>query len=185
MSITTLTSNESGANSLIDINANFADLDTTKADLASPTFTGTPVLPTGTTGVTQSAGDNSTKLATTAYVDAAGVSTQFSTTNVFSGTSPSSFTDLNLSSVVGVTQRIVLLRVGNNSGSTRWINVRTNGDTSNYAIAATVTMPGVEGAYLNNTYYTTLLVKTDTSGVIEWNTQQAEAGWTIDVLAYW
>jgi len=39
-----------------------------KADLASPTFTGLPVLPTGTTGVTQSLNDNSTKLATTAYV---------------------------------------------------------------------------------------------------------------------
>lgn len=35
----------------------------------SPTFTGTPVLPTGTTGTTQSSGDASTKLATTAYVD--------------------------------------------------------------------------------------------------------------------
>lgn len=41
------------------------------APLASPTFTGTPSLPTGTTGVTQSAGNNSTKLATTAYADAA------------------------------------------------------------------------------------------------------------------
>ncbi|MHA8067637.1 hypothetical protein V7S76_13275, partial [Aquirufa sp. ROCK2-A2] len=40
-----------------------------KAPLASPTFTGTPTLPTGTTAVTQSAGDNSTKLATTFYVD--------------------------------------------------------------------------------------------------------------------
>lgn len=50
MSIAILTSNESGANSLIDINANFADLDTTKADLASPTFTGTVTLPTGLTG---------------------------------------------------------------------------------------------------------------------------------------
>lgn len=45
MAITTLTSNESGANSLIDINANFADLDTTKADLASPTFTGVVTTP--------------------------------------------------------------------------------------------------------------------------------------------
>jgi hypothetical protein len=43
----------------------------TKADLISPTFTGTPVLPTGTTGVTQGAGNNSTALATTAYADAA------------------------------------------------------------------------------------------------------------------
>ena len=39
-----------------------------KAPLESPTFTGSPVLPTGTTGVTQSSGDNSTKLATTAFV---------------------------------------------------------------------------------------------------------------------
>ena len=36
--------------------------------LASPTFTGTPSLPTGTTGVTQASTDNSTKIATTAYV---------------------------------------------------------------------------------------------------------------------
>lgn len=41
-----------------------------KANINSPTFTGTPVLPSGTTGVTQASGDNSTKLATTAYVDA-------------------------------------------------------------------------------------------------------------------
>lgn len=71
MAIVVLTANETGANSLTDINANFADLDTTKADLASPTFTGTPSLPTGTTAVTQSASDNSTKVATTAYVDRA------------------------------------------------------------------------------------------------------------------
>jgi len=42
-----------------------------KANIASPTFTGTPALPTGTTGVTQSAGNNSTKLATTAFVNSA------------------------------------------------------------------------------------------------------------------
>jgi hypothetical protein len=40
----------------------------TKADLAGPTFTGTPTLPTGTIGVTQSSSDSSTKLATTAFV---------------------------------------------------------------------------------------------------------------------
>jgi|GEM_PF-3230053 len=41
------------------------------APLASPTFTGTPSLPTGTTAVTQTAGDNSTKLATTAFATSA------------------------------------------------------------------------------------------------------------------
>lgn len=39
-----------------------------KADLASPIFTGTPTLPTGTIATTQTAGDSSTKLATTAFV---------------------------------------------------------------------------------------------------------------------
>jgi hypothetical protein len=41
------------------------------APLASPAFTGTPSMPTGTTGVTQTAGDSSTKLATTAFITAA------------------------------------------------------------------------------------------------------------------
>jgi len=42
-----------------------------KAPLASPTFTGTPSLPTGTTGVTQTAGNSTTALATTAFVTTA------------------------------------------------------------------------------------------------------------------
>jgi hypothetical protein len=41
------------------------------APLASPTFSGTPSLPTGTTGVTQTAGNNTTALATTAFVQTA------------------------------------------------------------------------------------------------------------------
>jgi hypothetical protein len=41
-----------------------------KANLASPTFTGAPVLPTGTIGVTQLTSNNSTALATTAFVNA-------------------------------------------------------------------------------------------------------------------
>ena len=43
----------------------------TKADLASPTFTGTPTLPTGTIAVTQSNGNSSTAIATTAFIQAA------------------------------------------------------------------------------------------------------------------
>ena len=57
-----------------EINTEFDNISTaiaTKADLASPTFTGTPSLPTGTTGVTQSFGNSATSLATTAFVQAA------------------------------------------------------------------------------------------------------------------
>lgn len=54
-----------------EIDTEFNNIQTavaTKADLSSPTFTGTPTLPTGTIGVTQSSSDDSTKLATTAFV---------------------------------------------------------------------------------------------------------------------
>jgi hypothetical protein len=50
---------------------NIATAVTTKADLASPTFTGTPTLPTGTVAVTQANGSNTTTIATTAFVQAA------------------------------------------------------------------------------------------------------------------
>ena len=42
-----------------------------KAPLASPTFTGTPTLPTGTIATTQTAADSTTKVATTAFVTTA------------------------------------------------------------------------------------------------------------------
>ena len=54
-----------------EIDTEFNNIQTaiaTKADLASPTFTGTPALPTGTTAVTQSSSDSSTAVATTAFV---------------------------------------------------------------------------------------------------------------------
>jgi hypothetical protein len=50
-------------------------------------LTGTPAIPNGTTATTQSAGDNSTKLATTAYVDAAAplTGTCTSSTTIYPG----------------------------------------------------------------------------------------------------
>jgi hypothetical protein len=42
-----------------------------KAPLASPTFTGTPTLPTGTVATTQTAGNSTTAVATTAFVTTA------------------------------------------------------------------------------------------------------------------
>lgn len=56
------------------------------APLASPTFTGTPSLPTGSTGVTQSAGNNTTALATTAFVTTADALKADLASPTFSGT---------------------------------------------------------------------------------------------------
>ena len=57
-----------------EINTEYANIATavaTKADLASPTFTGTPTLPTGTISVTQSPGNSGTAISTTAFVQVA------------------------------------------------------------------------------------------------------------------
>jgi len=67
----------------------------TLAPLASPTFTGTPTLPTGTIATTQSVGDSSTKVATTAFFQANNI-VLGATTATTSGTSVD-FTGLSAS----------------------------------------------------------------------------------------
>jgi hypothetical protein len=59
-----------------------------KAPIENPVFTGTPSLPSGTIAITQAPADNSTKLATTAYADAAAAAA-------------GSFVDLNTNQSVG------------------------------------------------------------------------------------
>ncbi len=70
--------------------------DALKAPLASPTFTGTPILPTGTTGITQTASDNSTKLATTAFVGTAIAGKQNAITLTTTGTGVATLTGATL-----------------------------------------------------------------------------------------
>lgn len=72
--VTTLNADDTGSVSRGVINTNFTNLNTDKAELDSPAFTGNPTAPT------QSPGDNSTKIATTAYV--AGIITVEKTTGV-------------------------------------------------------------------------------------------------------
>jgi hypothetical protein len=92
-----------------EINTEFANIAiavATKADLASPTFTGTPTLPSGTIATTQSSSDSSTKLATTAFVQA--VSTALGalkadkTTTVTAGTGLSGGGDLSANRTLSI-----------------------------------------------------------------------------------
>ena len=58
----------SGATDQVVKKISVNDLLISKANLASPTFTGTPTLPTGTIAVTQTAGNSTNAVATTAFV---------------------------------------------------------------------------------------------------------------------
>lgn len=71
----------------------------TYAPINSPTFTGAPSLPTGTIAVTQTQGDNSTKIATTAYADGIGstvLAAQKQIANIYTNTSTTGTTTQTL-----------------------------------------------------------------------------------------
>jgi hypothetical protein len=79
------------------------------APINSPSFTGTPTLPTGTTGATQTSGDSSTKLATTAFV-------QDAVSTAVGGISSNSITQGNSSVTVtdtGANGQVVVSTEGN------------------------------------------------------------------------
>jgi hypothetical protein len=118
----------------------------TKADLASPTFTGTPVLPTGTTGTTQTSTDSSTKLATTAFVQTVlqalyPVGTVY--TNATSSTNPATLLGFGTWVAFGAGK----VMVGLDSGDATFSTVGNTGGskdaiTVSHTHTATVTDPG-------------------------------------------
>lgn len=99
---------------------NIATAVSTKADLASPTFTGTPTLPTGTVAVTQSTSDDSTKLATTAFVQAVTLAVKNELypvgsiyTNATSSTNPATLLGFGTWTAFGAGRVMVGLDAGN------------------------------------------------------------------------
>lgn len=130
---------------------NIATAVATKADLASPTFTGTPSLPTGTTAVTQSSSDSSTKLATTAFVQAV-LQTLYPVgsvyTNATSSTNPGTLLGFGTWTAFGAGKVMIGLdgadatfsTVGNTGGSKDAIVV-------SHTHTATVTDPGHSHTY--------------------------------------
>jgi hypothetical protein len=117
-----------------------------KADLASPTFTGTPVLPTGTTATTQTSTDSSTKLATTAFVQTVlqalyPVGTVY--TNATSSTNPATLLGFGTWVAFGAGK----VMVGLDSGDATFSTVGNTGGskdaiTVSHTHTATVTDPG-------------------------------------------
>jgi len=107
----------------------------------------------------------------------------FSTTQVFSGTAPTSYTDLDLSAVVGAKQRVVILKITTSASSTQG-SFRTNGDTTDYgALTETTAFHAGGFGIVGANEGAIAVVITDTAGVVEW---KAGANATvISVLAYW
>lgn len=129
---------------------NIATAISTKADLASPTFTGTPTLPTGTVAVTQSTSDDSTKIATTAFVQAVTLAVKDELypvgsiyTNATSSTNPGTLLGFGTWTAFGAGR----VMVGFDSGNALFDTAEETGGSANainvsHTHTATVTDPG-------------------------------------------
>jgi len=106
-----------------------------------------------------------------------------SETEIFNGTAPTDWTDLDLSAVVGANSAMVLLKISNPTLQLGNTAVRKNGDTDDFLVGAA---GGGCAAIINSaaTYFNVVLVTTDTSGIIEWKATAARAGTTVDIMAY-
>jgi len=132
-----------------EIDTEFNNIQTavaTKADLAGPSFTGSPSLPTGTTAVTQSSSDSSTKLATTAFVQAV-LQTLYPVGSVYSNatssTNPGTLLGFGTWTAFGAGK----VMVGLDSGDATFSTVGNTGGskdaiTVSHTHTATVTDPG-------------------------------------------
>ena len=102
---------------------------------------------------------------------------------VFSGTSPTSWTDLDLSGTIGANSALVILAISSGVDMNA-LAVRKNGDTDEYYnVAVEANAYGCAIAHHDADAVLVLICVTDTAGVIEWITESAQTA-SIKLLAY-
>ena len=144
---------------------NIATAVATKADTASPTFTGTPTLPTGTIGVTQSTGNSTTALATTAFVQAA-LATLYPVgsiyTNATSSTNPGTLLGFGTWTAFGAGR----VMVGFNSGNALFDTAEETGGSADAVTVSHTHTATFTGTALGNHSHT---ITTEGSGASDAN----------------
>ncbi len=103
-------------------------------------------------------------------------------TEVFNGTSPTAWTDLNLAGTIGANPALVLLKI-DGAANLVGVAVRKNSDGDEFYSASITDPYGCAFGRQAAGVYMVLLVATDASGIIEWKTGNAKAT-TIDIIAY-
>ena len=102
----------------------------------------------------------------------------------YNTTTPLTWTDLDLSGVVGSNSAWVILSIHANSDINA-VAVRKNGDTTEYYnAAADASAQGMALAHHASTNAVVLSSLTDNAGVIEWISETAVANATVTVISY-
>ena len=142
---------------------------------ASPTFTGTPTLPTGTIGVTQTSGNSTTALATTAFVAAANATNANLTGMVTSnGNATTVVTNANLTGPITSAGNATAIANGAitnamlANGAVANLSGTNSGDQTNIlGNAATVTTnANLTGMVTSNGNATTVVTNANLTGVV-------------------
>ncbi len=117
---------------------------------------------------------------------AAGTVLVVAETEVFNGTSPLSWTDLDLTATIGIRGTLVFFKVFTNNVNARGVAFRRKGDTDELFNSVTPQYCGFGLALANMggaNYFTILMGLTNTLGIIQWRTESARTH-IIDVIAY-
>lgn len=105
-------------------------------------------------------------------------SSTHSGTQVFTGATPTSWTDLDLSGVIGSSSALVILKAMYDSGTAREMQFRFNGDTEDC-------VDGVSNVNQANAGEATgPVVVADSDAIIEWQASGSGHNSTIDILGY-
>lgn len=109
-------------------------------------------------------------------------STVFADSTVFTGNAPTSYTDLDLSSIIGSGVHIVLLNVGTTSGGAMGYSFKTKGDSNYdyYSNGYSQSQPYTP----SDSYRATFIVRTDNDGKIQWYAQQNYPV-TVKIMSWW
>jgi len=106
-------------------------------------------------------------------------------TEVFSDTSPTAWTDLDLSGVVGANYALVKIKWLPGSDNQRMASFRKNGDTDEFYESTGQYISGCVALYNYIVgVHIVAIIETDNAGKIEWKTDNAVANTTIDIMSF-
>ena len=125
------------------------------------------------------------KRITIANLMAASASLTVAETEVYNAAAPVAWTDLDLSGTIGSQASLVLLKLTCAANQDTYYAVRKNGDADEFYRAQTQPMGVAIGFVYTGSYvhHITLLVATDTNGVIEWKAGGNDTV-VIDIIGY-
>jgi hypothetical protein len=123
------------------------------------------------------------------FINPSSTTSKIPNTSAFSASSPTSYTDLDLSSIVGARSCVVLLKVKNSGATNVTYYFRKNGDTD--TINGTGEANGVSHTDIVATggTFAYVICITDSSGIVEWYSDDGGVGTatttSVTVEAYW